>query len=127
MGLNRCTVPGTHRVYLFSGYIYSCLPAPSCHPYFRTENVHFRHSNLELANKSIPRCGQLISYFSRFPFLMTLEKYVFTSPKANALSGSCSLFSAYYAHSYLLPSFEHVPTTLQSTLSILYSLILQQF
>lgn len=127
MGLNRCTVPGTHRVYLFSGYIYSCLPAPSCHPYFRTENVHFRHSNLELANKSIPTCGQLISYFSRFLFLMTLEKYVFTSPKANALSGSCSLFSAYYAHSYLLPSFEHVPTTLQSTLSILYSLILQQF
>ena len=127
MGLNRCTVPGTHRVYLFSGYIYSCLPAPSCHPYFRTENVHFRHSNLELANKSIPTCGQLISYFSRFPFLMTLEKYVFTSPKANALSGSCSPFSAYYAHSYLLPSFEHVPTTLQSTLSILYSLILQQF
>lgn len=127
MGLNRCTVPGTHRVYLFSGYIYSCLPAPSCHPYFRTENVHFRHSNLELAYKSKPTCGLLISYYPRFPFLMTLEKYVFTSPKENSLGGSCSLFSVYYAHSDHLPSFEHVPDNLQSTLSILYSLILQQF
>lgn len=127
VGLNRCTVPGTRRVYLFSGYIYSCLPAPSCHPYFRTENVCFRHSNLELANKSIPTCGKLISYFPRFHFLMTLEKYVFTSPKENAPGRSCSPFFVYYAHRYHLPSFEHVPDTLQSTLSISYSLILQQF
>lgn len=55
-----------------------------------------------------------LSYFPRFPFLMTLEKYVFTPPKENAqkknkkenaLGGSCSLFSVYYAHSYHLPSF----------------------
>lgn len=39
-----------------------------------------------------------LSYFPRFPFLMTLEKHVFTPPKENAqkknaLGGSCSLFS----------------------------------
>ena len=45
--LNRGTVPGTRWVYFFSGYVYSCSPALSCHPYFRAENVRFRHPNLE--------------------------------------------------------------------------------
>lgn len=71
--LNRCTLPGTHGVYLFFGYIYSCSPAPSCH--FILGLKMFQTPKLKIGKRIDSNMWPVEAFLIlRFPFFTTLEK-----------------------------------------------------
>lgn len=66
-------MPGTHRVYLFFGYIYSCSPAPSCHFILRLKM--FQTPKLKIGKWTDSNMWPVeVFLILRFPFFMTLEK-----------------------------------------------------